>query len=372
VRRNDVETTLELQTTVERKTHPPLVSTDLLAGISGKRINNFSGGLCSFWSAWRDVQEVGPENVVLLFADTLVESDDLYQFLKDASALLGVPVTRVSRELTPWQLFRQERMIGNNKYPICSVKLKREVLDGWMAAHYEMNRDQSNMLLPKATLSIGFDWTELHRTQNMRNEHPMWDIRAPMQQEPIWDKCKMEREAAKLGLKIGEAYVQGFPHNNCGKRCVRAGITHWVHLYHHDLAAYVSWEVEEWDCKMYLETLGIEPLSMLKDRRGGTTSNLYLRQLRAFVEKYPAGECVDHLPAWAKWLDENSGVEAVGLYGTSVSENIWHRQKRCPHCDNAIDETEPVPLTEGTEVYDWLDANKSNARTQPPPTGGVD
>lgn len=88
--------------------------------------------------------------------------------------------------------------------------------------------------------------------------------------------------------------------------------------------------------------------------------------LRAFVEKYPAGQCVDHLPAWAKWLDENSGVEAVGLYGTSVSENIWHRAKSCPHCGNATDETEPVPLSEGTEVYDWLDANKSNDRTEPP------
>lgn len=255
-----------------------------------KRINNFSGGLCSFWSAWRDVQQVGPENVVLLFADTLVESDDLYQFLKDASALLGVPVTRVSREITPWQLFRQERMIGNNKYPICSVKLKREVLDGWMMAHYEMNRDQSNMLLPKATLSIGFDWTEEHRTQDMRNEHPMWDIRAPMQEGEIWDKCRMEREAAKLGLKIADAYVQGFPHNNCGKRCVRAGISHWVHLYHTDRRAYMSWAVEEWDCKLYLETLGIMPLSMLKDRRGGETNNLYLLDLKKRID---AGEQFD-------------------------------------------------------------------------------
>lgn len=78
--------------------------------------------------------------------------------------------------------------------------------------------------------------------------------------------------------------------------------------------------------------------------------------LRAFVEKYPAGERVDHLSAWAKWLDENSGVEAVGLYGTSVSENPWHRAKTCPQCGNSTDETEPVPLTEGTEVYDWLEA----------------
>lgn len=248
------------------------------------RINNFSGGLCSFWSAWRDVQEVGAENVVLLFADTLVESPDLYQFLKDASTMLGVPVTRVSREITPWQLFRQEKMIGNNKYPICSVYLKRELLDGWMMAHYEMDKNQSNMILPKASLSLGFDWTEQHRTADMRAQHPTWEIRAPMQEEPIWDKCRMQREAENLGLEIAEAYQQGFPHNNCGKRCVRAGISHWVHLFRTDIAAFVSWEVEEWDCKLYLESIGIEPLSMLKDRRGGKTANLYLRDLRKRIE----------------------------------------------------------------------------------------
>lgn len=80
--------------------------------------------------------------------------------------------------------------------------------------------------------------------------------------------------------------------------------------------------------------------------------------LRLFVEKYPAGERVDHLPAWAKWLDENSSVEAVGLYGTSVGENIWYRAKSCPHYGNETDETEPVPMAEGTEVYDWLDSLK--------------
>lgn len=254
------------------------------------RINNFSGGLCSFWAAWRDVQEVGPENVVLLFADTLVESKELYDFLNEASALLKVPVTRVSRELTPWQLFRQERMIGNNKFPICSVKLKREVLDAWTQAHYELNTQQENMLLPKASLSLGFDWTETHRLEAMRQEHPTWLIRAPMQEGEIWDKCRMEREATKLGLKIAEAYRQGFPHNNCGKRCVRAGITHWVHLYAVDRPAFESWEAEEWDCKEYLEKLGIEPLSMLKDRRGGKVGNLYLKELRQRIE---AGESFD-------------------------------------------------------------------------------
>ena len=37
--------------------------------------------------------ELRPENMVLLFADTLIEDDELYQFNRQASALLGVPIT---------------------------------------------------------------------------------------------------------------------------------------------------------------------------------------------------------------------------------------------------------------------------------------
>lgn len=77
--------------------------------------------------------------------------------------------------------------------------------------------------------------------------------------------------------------------------------------------------------------------------------------LLAFAERHPADGRVDHLPAWAEWLKKNNSVEAVGLYGTSVSENPWQRSKSCPHCGNSMDETESIPLSEGTEVYDWLD-----------------
>ena len=78
--------------------------------------------------------------------------------------------------------------------------------------------------------------------------------------------------------------------------------------------------------------------------------------LRAFVTKYPCPEKVDHLPMWAQWIESNSTIEAVGLYGTSVAENLWYRNKSCPHCGHALDETEPVSLTDGIEVYDWLAA----------------
>lgn len=249
------------------------------------RINNFSGGLCSFWSAYRDVKEVGPLNVVLLFADTLIESPGTYAFMDAASKFLGVPITRVSREMTPWQLFRKERMIGNNRFPICSVYLKRQLLNDWMIEHYEMNAHQDNFFLGKGSVTVGFDWTEENRLNDLRREHPTWIIRAPMQEGEIWDKCKMMKEALSLGLPVSDAYLRdGLPHDNCGGGCCRAGISHWVHVHKVRPAIFSQWENDEWETAEFLIGEGIEPLSMLKDRRGGMVKNLYLRDLRKRIE----------------------------------------------------------------------------------------
>ena len=246
--------------------------------MKAKHIINFSGGLCSFWAAHRVVEKHGTENITLLFADTLIEDAELYEFNEQASALLGVPITRIAQGQTPWELFRSHNMIGNNRFPICSIYLKRELLDRW---HRE------NCMEMDSIIYMGFDWNEEKRLKDLRRELPHWQIEAPMTQEPIWDKCRMTQEAEKLGLKIPRLYGLGFPHNNCGGRCVRAGISHWVHLLNVLPERFKEWEDEEWNTAEHLRQQGIEPLSILKDRRGGETNNLYLRDLRLRVE---AGE----------------------------------------------------------------------------------
>lgn len=243
-----------------------------------KHIVNFSGGLCSFWAAHRVVQRFGAKDVVLLFADTLIEDEELYIFNGKASEVLGVPITRISAELTPWQLFRQHGMIGNARFPICSVYLKREPLDEWR---------RKNCLEMDSIIYVGFDWTEQHRLDDLRSVKPSWRFEAPMTESPIWDKCKMQTEAEKLGLIIPKLYKLGFPHNNCGGRCVRAGISHWVHLYRTLPSRFKEWEDEEQLTMKELTERGIEPLSILKDRRGGTTKSMTLIELRHRIE---AGE----------------------------------------------------------------------------------
>lgn len=243
-----------------------------------KYICNDSGGLCSFWATYRTVKKHGSENVVRLFADTLIEDPELYEFMDQATGILGVPITRITKGITPWALFRKEGLIGNNRFPICSTKLKRELLDDW--------RDQ-NCLELQSQIIVGFDWTEEHRVKALRETMWRWDVQAPMTGEPIWDKCRMIKEAEALGMKIPLLYRLGFPHNNCGGRCVRAGISHWVHLYRTLPDRFIEWEDEEWECAADFRARGIEPWSILRDRRGGTTKTLYLRDLRARIE---AGE----------------------------------------------------------------------------------
>lgn len=241
-----------------------------------RHIVNFSGGLCSFWAAKRVIEKHGTEDVTLLFADTLVEDADLYRFNEDASKHLGVPITRICEGRTPWELFRDEGMIGNARRPICSIQLKREVLDKW---------HQENCLELDSVIYIGMDWEEEGRMERLRNKKPNWRWEAPMQWAPLWDKCRMIEETEKLGLAVPRAYKEGFPHNNCGRRCVAAGISHWVHLYNVDRNAYLEWAREEEVTLAVFAERGIQSHTMLRDRRGGTTKNLTLRELARRIEQ---------------------------------------------------------------------------------------
>lgn len=67
------------------------------------------------------------------------------------------------------------------------------------------------------------------------------------------------------------------------------------------------------------------------------------RDLREFSKRYPV-DYPTHLPEWAKLLD-GLEAEAVGLYGTSVSENPWNK-----YDDSMI----ATSLSDGFEVYEWI------------------
>ncbi len=228
---------------------------------------SFSGGVCSFWAAARVVEREGADNVTLLFADTNME------FNREASEFLGVPITRIADGRTPWQLFSDECMMGNSRVDLCSRVLKRELLDQWHREH---------CMELSTTLYVGLDWTEEHRLHRLRERKQGWRIEAPMCAAPLWDKCRMITELRAIGIAEPRLYKLGFPHNNCGGFCVKAGQAHFAHLLKALPERYA--EHEERESAMRLK---LGDVSVMKDRRGGVVSPLSMKQLRERIE---AGE----------------------------------------------------------------------------------
>lgn len=239
----------------------------------------FSGGVGSWAAAKRVADRHGTENMTLLFADTNMEDEDLYRFLDEAADNIGVPVTCIADGRTPWQVFRDVRYLGNSRIDPCSQILKRGLLTNWV----ESNCD------PAATICyVGIDWTEQHRffgtekTRGLKQRYADkgWRYEAPLCDRPVVSKDMAMRWLDDEGIKRPRLYDMGFPHNNCGGFCIKAGIAHFTNLLEKMPERFLHHEQQEQQIR---DDLG-KDVSILRDRRGGKTTPLTLRQLRLRVQ----------------------------------------------------------------------------------------
>lgn len=240
-----------------------------------KHVVMFSGGVGSWAAATRVAEEYGTEDLVLLFADTLIEDEDLYRFLGEAAADVGGELVRISDGRTPWEVFRDVRFLGNTRVDPCSRVLKREACDKWLAE----NCDPSD-----TTLYLGISWDEEHRFTRARARLASlgWEARAPLCEEPLpplGDGWAI-KAAEAAGIEPPRLYRMGFPHNNCGGFCVKAGQAHFKLLLEQMPARFAEHEAEEESLRSYLG----KDVAILRDRRGGKTKPLTLRVLRERVE----------------------------------------------------------------------------------------
>jgi hypothetical protein len=231
-----------------------------------RNVVSFSGGMGSWAAAKRVAASAGVEGLVLLFADTLIEDPDTYRFLDEAALNIGAPLTRIADGRTPWQVMSDEHVIGNTRIDVCSRILKRELLAKWIAE----NCDPA-----VATLHVGIDWSESHRLEGVRQRNPGWSYQAPMCEPPYLDKAQVLEWALNEGLRPPTLYAAGFPHNNCGGACVKAGQAQWALLLRTHPERYLA--IEAWEDGMR-ERVG--DYSILRDRRGGKTKALPLRAFR--------------------------------------------------------------------------------------------
>jgi hypothetical protein len=178
-----------------------------------KHVVSYSGGLGSFMTAYRVVEEFGPEDVVLLFTDTKEEDEDLYRFLEDTSTYFDVPVTTIADGRDIWEVFNDVRFMGNNRIDPCSRILKRELARKWMEKHHPPQ---------DCILYFGIGWDEVHRMDAIKKNWVPYTTEAPLVEAPI-DRRDILRLLDSINIKAPRLYELGFAHNNCGGFCIKTG-----------------------------------------------------------------------------------------------------------------------------------------------------
>lgn len=218
----------------------------------------YSGGIGSWAAGLRAAERYGREHTTLLFCDTKQEDEDLYRFLHEGAAVIGLPVTIIADGRTPWEVFHDLRYLGNNKIAPCSRILKQEVAERWIRERYG----------PDNCIRLyGMDWCqrEQMRLEAIAARCAPYTVDAPLFWPPVLDKDMAKGLAMKHGLRLPRLYGDGFAHNNCGGACVRAGHAHWATLYRTHPERYALYAAKEQALRTFLD----KDVSILRDRRRG-------------------------------------------------------------------------------------------------------
>ena len=240
----------------------------------------FSGGLGSWATAKRVAERHGTDDLWLVFADVkgnnpsphAGEDEDTYRFIKEAAANVGGTLVTLTEGRDVWQVFHDNRFLGNSRLANCSKFLKQQPCREWLDA----NCDPAD-----TTVYVGIDWTETHRLPGIERAYLPFKAEAPMTEAPFIDA---KAECIAAGIEIPRLYKAGFPHNNCGGFCVRAGHAQFELLLREHPERYAYHEAKEHDLRGYLGA----DVSILRDRSRGTSTPLTLRRFRERIESQPA------------------------------------------------------------------------------------
>jgi len=228
----------------------------------------FSGGMSSFFTAVRCKEKHGNQNMRLLFTDTKYEDEDLYRFLREGADYLNCEITWLADGRNPWEVFKDVKYLGNSRIDPCSRVLKREIAKRWVKDNYP---DPDSVVL-----HLGMNVDEEHRLERSKLYWNPYQVEGVLTEPPIIWPNQMSQELEKIGIDPPRLYAMGFPHNNCGGFCIKAGQAHFKLLLEKLPEKYAEAEMKEEEMRALLN----KDVSILKDRRGGTTKPLTLREFR--------------------------------------------------------------------------------------------
>lgn len=241
--------------------------------MSERHIVMFSGGIAGDEMARRvKASVVDPATITLLFADTKIEDEDLYRFRDQSARHHNLHLEIIADGRTPFQVFRDVKFLGNTRADPCSRILKRALMRRWLEENCE----------PTETMVyVGYDWTEDHRSQDIEERWKPWRVAFPLAERPYEFKDAWLQRSRDNGVEPPRLYRHNFPHNNCGGGCVKAGQAQWALLLNTFPERYARWEGEEQDFREEND----KDVAILRDRRGGKTRPLTLKEFRQRLER---------------------------------------------------------------------------------------
>jgi hypothetical protein len=187
----------------------------------------------------------------LLFADTGKETADLKEFIHAGAKQLGVPLHIVGIEGGMGACIALHRAIPSSRLPFCSMDLKIKPCNEWLDAN-----------APGATLVYGYTWDEMVRipATKLNNSKRGFSCEFPLVDHPYPSKAECLQICKDSGLPEQKLYAQGFPHNNCGGACVKAGISQWRLVYQTNQTEFDWWVNQE----QVISELHGKPCTILK------------------------------------------------------------------------------------------------------------
>ena len=215
------------------------------------------------------LKKYGSENVTLWFADTLWEDDDLYRFLDDLEKKWDKKIVRFTDGRTPLQVAEDRKLIPNSWAAPCSHELKQIPFKNFLESQEK-----------PVTVHLGLDWSEEHRHAKPKEIYESIEgvsVDFPLMWKPLPFMDYTAIIGQQWGIPIPKLYRYGFPHNNCGGRCIRQGISEWVRLKKHMPERFA--EVRDWEQKQRGKGGPRANRSILKDRTDGSASSLTLAEL---------------------------------------------------------------------------------------------
>lgn len=200
----------------------------------------YSGGLMSWGAAKLACDKYGAEHVLLLFADTGIESDCTYRFLVQGANALGAELKLIrknpgGRYITPWDVCLESGFVPNYRRPLCSAYLKQKPLQEWIAAH----------LRPECLIVVGFSVEEQERIDRIRKRNPRTPYWFPLAERPYTSVCDIRAWLAEYGIEASGLYELGANHANCGGACFQMAAGGWARLIETNKPLFDLWRDKE-------------------------------------------------------------------------------------------------------------------------------